>query len=445
MTVLFLAVSCQKELPDGFDNYVVNKGTQDQAMSPEISLDTNSLEFTAESGSKAFNIKSNTSWTVSSDKSWCTVSPSSGSNNRSLTVKVEANTSTSSRTATITVRSERSEVGNLTIKVTQDATNATISLDTDAIGFASSSSETTFMITSNTSWTVSSDQSWCSVSPSSGNNNGTVTIKVSENTSTSFRNATITVGAESIMRHLSVYQSGAEAPASQDRNFTVGGVQFKMIYVEGGTFTMGAMDGDSDAADQEKPAHTVTLSNYSIGETEVTQALWQAVMGQKPTSDGPQWNSTYGLSDNHPAYYVSWNDCQEFISKLNAITGENFRLPTEAEWEKAAGYGDVGVNKLGDVAWMDTNSKGGTQTVATKQASKLGLYDMLGNVWEWCQDWYGSYSSSSQVNPVGPASGSGRVCRGGSWSYDAWDCRVTRRFGGDPDVRSKDKGLRLVL
>jgi formylglycine-generating enzyme required for sulfatase activity len=234
-----------------------------------------------------------------------------------------------------------------------------------------------------------------------------------------------------------------------------------MIAVEGGTFTMGGTsEQGSDAYDSEKPTHSVTLSSYSIGETEVTQALWQAVMGQKPTSDGSQWSSTYGLGGNYPAYYVSWNDCQDFIRRLNALTGENFRLPTEAEWEFAArggnkswGYKYAGSNNIDNVAWYYNNSyaKGenssdyGSHNVATKSPNELGLYDMSGNVWEWCQDWYGSYSSGSQTNPTGPSSGSSRVRRGGSWGSSARGCRVSIRGYGSPGGMFNILGLRLAL
>jgi formylglycine-generating enzyme required for sulfatase activity len=252
-----------------------------------------------------------------------------------------------------------------------------------------------------------------------------------------------------------VVQGGATPvtpPASQDRTFTVGGVTFKMIYIEGGTFTMGATSeqGD-DAFDWEKPAHSVTLSSYSIGETEVTQALWEAVMGSNPS---------YFSGSNKPVECVSWNDCQDFISKLNSMTGQNFRLPTEAEWEYAArggkksrDYKYAGSNTIDNVAWYDENSyaKGsssseyGTHNVATKLANELGIYDMSGNVWEWCQDWYGSYSSGSQTNPTGPVSGSFRVGRGGSWLGDARHCRVSCRYFYVPTTRLNCLGLRLAL
>ena len=212
-----------------------------------------------------------------------------------------------------------------------------------------------------------------------------------------------------------------------NQSFTVNGVTFTMIAVEGGTFQMGATsEQGSDADGDEKPVHTVTLSDYYIGETEVTQELWKAVMGSNP--------SIFSGYPQRPVELVSWNDCQEFITKLNELTGENFRLPTEAEWEYAAsggnksqGYKYSGSNTIGNVAWYDDNSSSTTHDVKTKQANELGIYDMSGNVYEWCQDWYGSYSSGSQTNPTGPSSGSDRVHRGGSWYFNARSCRVSHR------------------
>ena len=245
---------------------------------------------------------------------------------------------------------------------------------------------------------------------------------------------------------------GGTTPGTGNQTFTVDNVSFTMVYVEGGTFTMGATSeqGD-DAYDSEKPAHSVTLSSYYIGQTEVTQELWEAVMGSNPSNF---------KGAKRPVEQVSWNDCQEFIRKLNQKTGKNFRLPTEAEWEYAARGGSrsqhykySGGNTIGDVAWYTVNcyDKGssssdyGTHDVASKRANELGLYDMSGNVYEWCSDWYGDYSSSSQTNPQGPASGSSRVYRGGSWFNSARYCRVSHRDRWSPDDRITFLGLRLAL
>ena len=249
-----------------------------------------------------------------------------------------------------------------------------------------------------------------------------------------------------------------------NKTFIVNGVSFTMVYVQGGTFTMGATsEQGSDAYNWEKPSHSVTLSSYHIGESEVTQGLWEAVMGSNPSKF---------KGANNPVECVSWNDCKSFISKLNSLTGQRFRLPTEAEWEYAARGGNKskhfkysGSNTLSAVAWYWQNSgdtyligtdndwkydkivKNNCKThpVKTKSPNELGLYDMSGNVWEWCQDWYGSYSSGTQMNPAGPSSGSRRVRRGGSWFNSARFCRVSLRGGPTPAKRYRNLGLRLSL
>ena len=233
-------------------------------------------------------------------------------------------------------------------------------------------------------------------------------------------------------------------------SLTVNGVSFEMVYVEGGTFDMGAtMEQGSDANDDEYPVHSVTLEGYYIGKYEVTQGLWLAVMGSWP---GTAPINSWGVGANYPAYYICWNDCQEFVSRLNSLTGMTFRLPTEAEWEYAARGGNKsrlyqysGSNNIFDVAWHKGNSDARTHAVGTKSPNELGIYDMSGNVWEWCSDWYGGYSAGSQTNPQGPSSGSDRVLRGGSWNYYASRCRVSIRDYYGPDGSSFDIGLRLVL
>jgi formylglycine-generating enzyme required for sulfatase activity len=245
----------------------------------------------------------------------------------------------------------------------------------------------------------------------------------------------------------SVAKTSLVSAISQDRvveTITVNGVSFNMVKVDGGTFTMGATsEQGADAGRDEKPVHAVTLSDYYIGETEVTQALWQAVMGT---------NSCYYRGTHLPVENVSWNDCQKFITKLNELTGKHFRLPTEAEWEYAArggrltkGYIYAGSNTLGNVAWHYTNSSSNTRPVKLKAPNELGLYDMSGNVWEWCEDWYGSYSGNSETNPKGSSYGSSRVARGGCWNRSASFCRVAYRNYFSPGNRSYDIGLRLAL
>ena len=285
--------------------------------------------------------------------------------------------------------------------------------------------------------------------------------------------------------------------SQQPLTITVNGVSFKMIHVQGGTFTMGATrEQANDAEDKEKPAHKVTLSSYYIGETEVTQQLWLAVMGSNPSEYAPkttnasrceydsfvadakrlnakragtvriptrqEWDAAMtsgGGSLKRPVEMVSWDDCQTFIRKLNQLTGRQFRLPTEAEWEFAArggtksqGYKYSGGNSIGTVAWYEDNAfinkevnDYSTHNVKTKRANELGIYDMSGNVYEWCQDRYGHYNSEAQNNPKGPSSGSDRVFRGG-WIYSSGrQCRVSYRDSVKPDYAMHFLGLRLAL
>ena len=227
------------------------------------------------------------------------------------------------------------------------------------------------------------------------------------------------------------------------KTYTVNGVSFTMVKVDGGTFMMGSPDDDTLAYDGEKPAHQVTVGDYGIGETEVTQALWQAVMGNNP--------SFFGNDLQRPVEEVSWNDCQLFIEKLNELTGAHFRLPTEAEWEFAArggnlsrGYKYSGSNEYDDAVWCYENSSG-TRAVKTKKPNELGLYDMNGNVWEWCADWDGVYPSSPQVNPKGPSSGAERVFRGGCAGGIENSCRIPSRSSHSPGDRYKTYGFRLAL
>ena len=278
---------------------------------------------------------------------------------------------------------------------------------------------------------------------------GTVKLKASapSNLQITLTKEATAIQQSTVSQPIVAQQPVAQTPITNGDNISIpvkDGISIEMVRVEAGTFTMGAISEMKDPWDDEKPAHQVTLTNdYYIGKYEVTQALWQAVMGNNPSNF---------KGDDLPVDKVSWDDCQEFISKLNRLTGKTFRLPTEAEWEYAArggkksrGYQYGGSNNISDVAWYDSNSGYKTHAVGSKQANELGIYDMSGNVWEWCQDWKGSYSSSSQVNPTGANSGSDRVGRGGSWFSFAGGCRSSCRFSSTPDSRINFLGLRLVL
>ena len=231
--------------------------------------------------------------------------------------------------------------------------------------------------------------------------------------------------------------------------FTVNGVSFTMVTVQGGTFIMGT-DDDPENLVNESPAHKVTLSSYSIGQTEVTQELWVAVMGNNPSYYSEE--NGWGNNLKRPVEFVTWVQCQEFISELNELTGKNFRLPTEAEWEYAArggnkshGYMYSGSDNIDDVAWYGFCFTYGPQTVARLTPNELGLYDMSGNVSEWCQDWFGSYSEEPQVDPTGPATGYYRIHRGGGFDEFLYDCCVYCRGNMTPTYTDDSMGLRLAL
>ena len=233
----------------------------------------------------------------------------------------------------------------------------------------------------------------------------------------------------------------------------VSALEESMVPVAGGTFQMGATEEQGDeAGDYEKPAHEVTLDSFNISPYVITQAQWKAVMG---TDLG--WNSDYGVGSefdcDYPAYYVSWDDAVEFCEKMSALTGHTYRLPTEAEWEYAARGGQnpdgtkyAGSDDNGEVAWYESDGWGTTHKVGQKKPNGLGLYDMSGNVREWCSDWYAwdYYANSPSANPQGPESGSDRVTRGGSWGADAQHCRVSSRYSDKPDVHGAAIGFRIV-
>ena len=250
--------------------------------------------------------------------------------------------------------------------------------------------------------------------------------------------------------------------------YTVNGVTFKMVEVEGGTFMMGV----DQQVGYAYPAHEVTLSTYSIGQTEVTQELWVAVMGSNPSyfneygnadlhSNHNSWDA--GINLQRPVDYVNYGDCLAFCAKLNEMTGLNFRIPTEAEWEFAArggnlthGYEYAGSENVNDVAWWKETLPSstlwtdgwGTQTVATKAPNELGIYDMCGNVEEWCYDWFATYSSTAEplTNPTGPATGTQRAKRGGTCTNKyAYSLIVYYRQPQNPDARGNTRGLRLAL
>jgi len=230
------------------------------------------------------------------------------------------------------------------------------------------------------------------------------------------------------------------------RHFQVGDQLIEMQRVDGGTFVMGATTEQYDREMQaDKPAHLVSVSTYYIARTEVTNALWRTVMQDSLMSDGMN-------IDDHPVSNISWNDCQTFIARLNALTGLTFRLPTEAEWEYAARGGNkssqyrfAGSNIIDSVAWTYTNSQNRKHGVGRLQSNELGLYDMTGNVSEWCHDWFAPYQLGTPIDPIGPDSGTMRVARGGSFDNCVSNLHLSLRNFYEEDYLSNYLGFRLAI
>ena len=228
--------------------------------------------------------------------------------------------------------------------------------------------------------------------------------------------------------------------------FEVKGIVFSMQRVEGSVFVMGGTrEQHREAISTDLPRHTVALDAYYIGHTEVTQALWQTVMNEEPLT-------LEGYNPNYPVTNISWYDCQTFIQRLDSITNMPFRLPTEAEWEFACrgglyskGLRYSGSDKVEDVAWFDYISNSKVHPIKEKAPNELGLYDMSGNLFEWCLDWYTRYTSESLINPAGPNDGRRRVLRGGCWNYSARNCRVSYRLNDSPQHADNYYGFRLAM
>lgn len=261
-----------------------------------------------------------------------------------------------------------------------------------------------------------------------------------------------------ILLNVSGGQTSSPSPrpgSHADFTETAWGINMKMIWVEGGDFLMGcSSEQGGDCEDNEKNVRRVTVDGYWIGMCEVTQSQWEKVVGtsiyqQKSKANG---SNTYGVGADYPMYYVSWDEAMEFCRLLSNKTGKTYTLPTEAQWEYAARGGNkadgtkyAGSNMVDAVAWYTDNSGSTAHPVGTKRGNSLGIYDMSGNVWEWCKDWYSSsYTNYDTNNPTGPSNGSSRVFRGGSWSNYARRCRVSNRSLSTPSACGGLLGFRVV-
>lgn len=277
---------------------------------------------------------------------------------------------------------------------------------------------------------------------------GSHAIRIKRGTETSEKKLNVTQGSGEIDFSIS-FSIGAFTPkwaadATANQQTILSKLVSNLVKVEGGTFVMGATEEQgADAQKGEKPAHQVTLSDFYICKYEVTQAEWEAVMGHNPSKF---------VGENYPVEQVSWTDCCDFIAKLNRLTGLNFAMPTEAQWEYAArggkqsrGYKYSGSSNSNNTAWHSANSGGKTHPVGTKSPNELGIYDMSGNVYEWCSDWFGNYSNEATTNPTGSKNGFYRVNRGGSWFNSDKFCRVSYRICNTSDNRYDNLGLRLCI
>ena len=303
------------------------------------------------------------------------------------------------------------------------------------------------VVTENKTEVVQSEPEELTSQPKAGSTTTTKTPADDTQTNAHATPANQTTSQAKTMQESPATDSNSDVTITKNGNkttYTVKGVSFTMVSVGGGSLEMGATAEQWYEADNaERPAHNVTLRGFSIGESEVTQELWKVVMGNNP--------SYFKLGDKYPVEQVSYDDCKTFIRKLNELTGKTFRLPTEAEWEYAARGGRhsrgkvyAGSDNMSNVGWYNANAGGTTHPVKNKGVNELGLYDMSGNVWEWCNDWFGEYGYDDLTNPRGPSSGSTRILRGGSWYNGAWHCRVSFRSGEASSLRTYIVGFRLA-
>ena len=393
-------------------------------------------------GNVQVDIESNDGWTASVPDSidWVTLSDKSGDGNCNMTITVADNPSILGRTAVITVAP--ANLSPLTIRIVQAPRYMDVPVGSVSF-FAKGGTSDNIKVETDGTLSVVSDADWLTVNTL---DNGLFTLTAQENTAWSGRDAKVTIS----MTGLEFGELQQEIDVHQDEfrealSVSYGGVEFFMIPVRGGTFTMGTDATGDIYTDNERPAHEVTLSDYYIGQTEVTQELWYAVMGHNP--------SFHSGKANLPIENVTWNACLKFVQRLSELTELKFRLPTEAEWEYAArggvyatGHLYSGSDKIDDIAWYSSNSVDATHPVGTLAPNELGIYDMNGNVQEWCLDWYSDYTDAAVTNPHGPEDGAYKTNRGGFVTSYAKDCRVTYRgLSAAPSYTNKYMGLRIVL
>lgn len=410
ITVLLVCVSCSKENEDF-----------------NISVSQNELDFSPDGGEQIIEILSLSDWNCEYDTEWLLVRQQADK----IRVIAEPNPLSESRSGIIKLTIEGSVISEIII--TQ--LGVELNIEDKLLSIDSRGDTLSIPVSSNTQWTFDSQINWCEVNKDANN----LLIIIKRNYIMDERNGIISVNAGDVSCDITITQFGCQWFES-----------FEMIDVEGGTFYMGAQKDnptetnyDASAYQIESPVHQVSISSYAIGKFEVNQAQWNAAMGNNPSNI---------QGDNLPVENVTWEDVQTFISILNEKSGLNYRLPTEAEWEFAVKGGNKsekftysGNSVLSACGWYYSNSEATTHEVGSKIPNELGIYDMSGNVREWCNDWFGYYSSSMDDNPQGAYDGNMKVNRGGSWTTPAVNCRNTYRHTDYPYEKALDLGFRLVL
>lgn len=392
-----------------------------------LSVSQSELTFSPEESEQVVNITSDANWNCEYSSEWLLVRQQQ---NR-IRVVVDANTSAAQRFDVIKITANGSVQSE--IRVTQNGTE--ISINNTSVTAESKGENISIPIQSNVQWSFDNENEWCDAQKGDGK----LELAVTRNYSMVERVGTIKISSGEVSQSITITQSGCQWFES-----------FEMVDVEAGLFYMGAQkttsngqNYDASAYQIEAPVHEVSLNSYSIGKFEVTQAQWMAAMGRNPSTN---------QGANLPVENVTWVEVQEFITLLNEESGLNYRLPTEAEWEFAAkggsksdGFKYSGNSVLGACGWYYSNSEASTHEVGSKEANELGIFDMSGNVREWCNDWFGYYDSSSANNPLGASDGSMKVNRGGSWTTPAVNCRNTYRHTDYPYESAQDLGFRLAL
>lgn len=392
-----------------------------------ISVSLNKLEFSPDGGEQIIEISSLSDWNCEYDTEWLLVRQQADK----IRVIAEPNPLSESRSGIIKLTIEGSVISEIII--TQSGVE--LNIEDKLLSIESRGDTLSIPVNCNTQWTFDSQINWCEVNKDENN----LLIIIKRNYIMDERNGIISVNAGDVSFDITITQSGCQWFES-----------FEMIAVEGGTFYMGAQKDDPtetnydvSAYQIESPVHQTSISSYAIGKFEVTQAQWNAAMGDNPSNI---------QGENLPVENVTWEEVQAFISILNEKSGLNYRLPTETEWEFAAKGGNKsekftysGNSVLSACGWYYSNSEATTHEVGSKIPNELGIYDMSGNVREWCNDWFGYYSSSMEDNPQGAYDGNMKVNRGGSWTTPAVNCRNTYRHTDYPYEKALDLGFRLVL